>query len=294
MIEQHEQVGLIGVGLLGTAVAERLLSSGHRVDAYDSRSSQLDVLAAMGGRRCRSVAEVLRCNGTVIMSLPDSSVSAEVLSQNADSLRQGQTIVDTTTGNPEEMVAIGEMLRARSVTYVEATVAGSSTQVRTGAACLFLGGDEDVVERIRGLFAAIASKHFHLGSVGSASRFKLVHNLVLGLSRVVLAEGLTFAESLGFDAGLVLEILKETPAASAVMESKGRKMVSGDREPQARLSQHLKDVRLIVAAAENAGAKIPLSHVHMDLLERAEALGFGDADNSAVIEAYRKPAEDSA
>jgi 3-hydroxyisobutyrate dehydrogenase-like beta-hydroxyacid dehydrogenase len=128
--------------------------------------------------------------------------------------------------------------------------------------------------------------------VGTASRFKLVHNLVLGLNRAVLAEGLSFAKVLGFDPERVLEILKETPACSKVMESKGRKMVSGDRAPQARLSQHLKDVRLIVAAAEQRGLPIPLSRVHQQLLERAERLGFGDADNSAVIEAYRPGSED--
>jgi len=184
-------------------------------------------------------------------------------------------------------------MRAKGVAYVEATVAGSSSQVRSGDACLFVGGDGPAVRRVEEILDAIASRRFHLGPVGSASRFKLVHNLVLGLNRAVLAEGLSFAAALGFEPVRVLEILEQTPAASAVMASKGGKMASGDHEPQARLSQHLKDVRLIIAAAEREGLQTPLSRAHERLLERAEALGFGDADNSAVIEAYRKQAEDA-
>jgi 3-hydroxyisobutyrate dehydrogenase-like beta-hydroxyacid dehydrogenase len=100
-------------------------------------------------------------------------------------------------------------------------------------------------------------------------------------------------EAIGFDPMQTLEILQQTPAASRTMKVKGRKMVSGDREPQACLSQHLKDVRLIVAAADGKHADVPLSRVHQHLLERAESLGFGDADNSAIIEAYRRRVDDA-
>ena len=112
---------------------------------------------------------------------------------------------------------------------------------------------------------------------------------MLGLHRAVLAEGLVFAESLGFDQEVALDILNQTPAHSGVMETKGRRMVKRDYGLQARLSQHLKDVRLILAEAERAGTKTPLSQIHKTLLEQAEALGFGDADNSAVMEAFRHP-----
>ena len=125
--------------------------------------------------------------------------------------------------------------------------------------------------------------------MGSASRFKLVHNLILGLNRAALAEGLAFAEALGFDASNALAILRETPATSAALEAKGEKMAKRDfNPPQARLSQHLKDVRLIRQLAEEIGAATPLSDAHQTLLKRAEALGLGESDNAAVIEALRR------
>jgi 3-hydroxyisobutyrate dehydrogenase-like beta-hydroxyacid dehydrogenase len=135
----------------------------------------------------------------------------------------------------------------------------------------------------------LAAKRFHVGPVGAASRFKLVHNLILGLNRAALAEGLAFAEMLGFDAADAVEILRDTPATSGALVAKGGKMANADYEPpQARLAQHLKDVRLIRQLADAAGANTPLSAVHQSLLERAEALGLGDADNAAVIEALRR------
>jgi 3-hydroxyisobutyrate dehydrogenase-like beta-hydroxyacid dehydrogenase len=100
---------------------------------------------------------------------------------------------------------------------------------------------------------------------------------------------LAFAEALGFDAGEALALLKETPAVSAAMEAKGGKMAGGEyHPPQARLVQHLKDVCLIRLLASKTGAQTPLTDVHQNLLEKAEALGFGEADNAAIIEVFRQ------
>ena len=111
----------------------------------------------------------------------------------------------------------------------------------------------------------------------------------IGLNRAALAEALALARRVGLDAALTLEILKAGAAYSYVMEAKGDKMVRGDFSAQARLAQHLKDVCLILAVGEQAGAKLPLSALHRRLLERAEAAGYGDADNSAILTVFGGP-----
>ena len=116
---------------------------------------------------------------------------------------------------------------------------------------------------------------------------KLIVNLVLGLNRAALAEGLSFARSVGVSPGRALEILKSGVAYSRVMDTKGIKMLKRDFRPQARLSQHLKDVRLILSLGKRAKAKLPLSALHRKLLEQIEAAGGGDLDNSAIIEAFK-------
>ena len=119
---------------------------------------------------------------------------------------------------------------------------------------------------------------------------KLVVNLVLGLNRAVLAEGLALAQSCGIDPAAALEVLKTTPAYSQAMDTKGPQMVRGDFAPVARLAQHLKDVRLIRELAQRHAARIPLSDLHEELLNRAVELGLGEADNSAIIRVFEAPA----
>ena len=282
-----KQIGQIGLGLLGGAIARRLLREGYSILGFDLDPERLKEFAQNRGTVAADLGQVFRERDVVILSLPHSGTISAMFEAYAGNLQAGQIVIDTTTGMPNEMAEIGRYLKARGVDYVEASVAGSSRQMQNGEAILFLGGEESVIARIRPLIDALTDRRFYLGEVGSASRFKLVHNLILGLNRAVLAEGLNFAESLGFDPKAALEILRQTPAASAVMETKGEKMVHRDWQPEAKLSQHLKDVGLILAMAEDAKAQTPLSGLHYDLLEQAEKLGFGDSDNSAILEVFR-------
>ena len=280
-------LGLIGIGLLGSAIASRLLASGYRIHGYDTNQDQVKGFAKIGGVPCESAREVVGQCDILILSLPTSEVVRTLIEELRGTTVEGRMIIDTTTGDPSDMISFESELKNRGASYVEATVAGSSSQVTRGEVSLFLGGESSTLDLLKPLFSAMSSKYFHLGPVGAASRFKLVHNLVLGLHRAVLAEGLVFAEELGFDQELTLNILKQSPAASGVMQTKGPRMVEGDYEPQARLSQHLKDVRLILSEVTETSMNAPLSVTHQDLLEQAVQLGYGDADNSAIIEAYR-------
>lgn len=115
---------------------------------------------------------------------------------------------------------------------------------------------------------------------------KLVTNLVLGLERLVLAEGLSLAEGFGFDLNQTLDILRAGPARSHVMQTKGPKMVAGDGTPQARLDQHWKDVRLLLEEGQLRQRPLPLSILHEKILKLCSLEGWGGMDNSAVARAY--------
>ena len=115
---------------------------------------------------------------------------------------------------------------------------------------------------------------------------KLVSNLVLGLNRAALAEGLWLGKVLGLEPQVVLAVLRESMAYSRIMDTKGEKMIDGNFAPQARLSQHHKDVRLMLQAAARAGVDLPLTQTHARLLELAERAGYGAQDNSAIIRAF--------
>ena len=222
----------------------------------------------------------------ILLSLPDSSISTSVIEQLRPHLRPDAIIIDTTTGSPIEMTQLGEQLAEQGVGYLDATVGGSSMQAREGEALIMVGGDNAHVAACQGILNALGHKTMHVGPSGSGARMKLVVNLVLGLNRAVLAEGLSFAKATGVDPAKALEVLKASPAHSTVMDTKGDKMLTGDFTAQARLRQHLKDVRLILESAVASGATTPLSEWHVETLQALVDQGHGDDDNSSIIRAF--------
>jgi 3-hydroxyisobutyrate dehydrogenase-like beta-hydroxyacid dehydrogenase len=279
-------VGMIGTGLMGTALTERLLAHGYRVVVWNRTRAKADPLLARGAEW--SDNPLAACK-RVIVSLYTTDVVEQVLEEMQAGLRAGQIILDTTTGEPARTAALGERLAAQGVRYLDAPISGSSEQTRRGEATVMVGGDPETFSRCADLWRVMGQKVFHFGPCGSAAKMKLISNLVLGLNRVALAEGLAFAERIGVSPAAALEVLSGSMAYSRAMDVKGRKMVERDFTVQARLSQHLKDVRMMLEAATAAGLTLPLTETHRQLLERAEAAGLGDLDNSAILEIIRQP-----
>ena len=269
-------IGLIGVGLLGSAIAARLTAAGYTILGFDLLPER-----RLGASSAQQVAN--ECD-TIILCLPTSDIVAEVVA--GLKLVRGKVIIDATTGEPDTMAAMGTRLAKDGVDYLDATVLGSSRVVRNGAAVVMAGGRRKTFDTAAPLFRTFASRAFYLGSYGAGARMKLVANLALGLHRAVLAETLSFAQACNVSPSDALEVLKAGAAYSRVMDDKGEKMLHHDFTLEAKLSQHLKDVRLILASAAEKGAKVPLSRIHRQLLETVEAAGYGDVDNSAIIMAY--------
>jgi 3-hydroxyisobutyrate dehydrogenase-like beta-hydroxyacid dehydrogenase len=240
-------------------------------------------LRRLGGEVAARAAEVFARCDRVLLSLPSHREVGEVLGACASALREGQIVIDTTTGDPASTEQVGEMLAARGVVYLDATISGSSAQARAGEVALMVGGSAEAYADCADLFEVIGRQTFHTGPAGTGAKMKLVTNLVLGLNRAALAEGLAFAQSFGLDLTKTLAVMRGSAAYSRIMDSKGERMINGDFAPDARLSQHLKDVRLIVETGQQAGLPMPLSAAHRSVLEAAEAAGCGELDNSAII-----------
>jgi 2-hydroxy-3-oxopropionate reductase len=277
-------IGLIGLGLLGSAIAERLIAQGFGLLGFDAVTERHEELRRLGGVPVEHPQDIFDQCDCVLLSLPDSK-AVQIVFSKVDPPR-GTLILDTTTGDPDTMQEWGESLREDGVDYCDATVAGSSAEARAGEVVVMIGGELSAVERGRDVLSGFARRVCHVGPCGSGARMKLVVNLVLGLNRLVLAEGLAFADALGLDGLAALDVLKHGPAFSQVMNTKGLKMLRGDFTPVARLSQHLKDVRLILDQGRKHGIDLPVSTLHERLLADLEARGFGNDDNSAIRKAF--------
>jgi 3-hydroxyisobutyrate dehydrogenase-like beta-hydroxyacid dehydrogenase len=166
-------------------------------------------------------------------------------------------------------------------------LSGSSREIAAGTALALVGATDDVWALAQPLVAQLAPEHAHVGGPGAGARAKLATNLVLGLNRVALAEGLLFAASLGIEGTRFLELLRRSPAYSRAVDTVGPRMVAGEFATVSRLSQHHKDLRLMLDAAAHAGIDLPLVRTHAALLAEAEAQGKGELDNAAVIAVLR-------
>jgi len=279
-------IGLVGLGLVGSAMAERLKADRFNVVGFDIEKAKCEQLEQLGAVAVNSPAQVAEQAGRIILSLPDTDAVLQVVEGPGGILEAKKVpanIIDTTTGEPDKTAALAQRLAGRGIYFLDAPFSGSSRQVRDKEVVFMVGGEKAAYDKCMDIFKSLGAKSFYLGASGNGSRAKLAGNLILGLNRLALAEGLVFAAKLGLEPWAFLELLKVTPAYSAAMEVKGKKMLEGDFSPQARLRQHQKDVSIILKYAENSGQELPLSKVHLEVLQKAIAAGDGELDNSAVI-----------
>lgn len=280
-------IGFVGVGLLGTALAGRLAGAGFEVAGYDPDAGAVERLRALGGTALPAVEAVAECCERMIWSLPGPLEVRETAGRVAAVVRPGAVILDTTTGDPTDVEAHAALFASRQAAYLDCEIGGSSRQVKAGEAIVMCGGEARAVAQCGDILEALSARVFHTGPAGTGTRMKLALNIAIGLHRAVLAEALSFAVRNGIEGERALEILKSGPGYSRAMEGKGAKMLAGDYTPEARLAQHLKDVRLILETGRKTGARLALSAVHERLLQEAVERGLGAEDNSAVIELFR-------
>jgi 3-hydroxyisobutyrate dehydrogenase-like beta-hydroxyacid dehydrogenase len=288
--DQHP-VGVIGLGLLGQALARRLREAGFPVTGYDVDPSKHAGLAELGGRAAASIGGVAASCQSIVLAVfstdqVETVVERDLLPAVGES--SGRIVLCASTCDPDRMAALGARVAARGLRFLETPVSGSSGQVSRGEGIGLVGGDGETIAAAEPVLRALFPTWFHIGRIGDGGRAKLAINLILGLNRVALAEGLVFAERLGLDPAAFLDIARRAACYSQVMDVKGAKMVHGDFAPEGRVTQHLKDVHLILQQAECHRQQLPLSRVHEDVLEACVRHGEGDLDNSIVINEIRR------
>ena len=280
-------VGLIGVGLLGQALAQRLLGAGFEVAGFDVDPAKNAKLAELGGRPASTVADLAQRCDPIVLAVFSTDQVEEVVEQELLPVLgdgSGRIVLCASTCDPDRIAALGERVTARGLRFLETPVSGSSGQVARGEGVGLIGGDPKLAAEVEPMLRAMFPTYFHIGKFGDGGRAKLAVNLILGLNRLALAEGLVFAERLGLDPQAFLNVARSSAAYSQVMDVKGPKMVRGDFVPEGRVTQHLKDVHLMLEQAARVKQRLPLLEVHADVLEACVRAGEGDLDNSIVIQ----------
>ena len=290
-VSDRNPVGVIGIGLLGQAFVHRLRGAGFEIMGFDVDAAKNAKLAELGGRPTASVADLARrCDPIVLAVFSTDQVKDVVERELLPALGNGsgKVVLCASTCDPDRLAALAERVARRGLRLLETPVSGASGQVSRGEGVGLIGGEGDVVRAVEPILRALFASYFHIGKVGDAGRAKLAVNLILGLNRLALAEGLVFAERLGLDPEAFLKVVRGSAAYSQVMDIKGCKMIRGEFAAEGRITQHLKDVHLMLEQAERVKQRLPLLEIHADVLDACVRQGEGDLDNSAVIKEIRR------
>jgi 3-hydroxyisobutyrate dehydrogenase-like beta-hydroxyacid dehydrogenase len=277
------RIGIVGVGLLGSAVAERLLGAGFEVAGYDTRPEQLDALRPRGLTPAASVAEALAGREAVFTILPSLETVERVMTELVEAAPPDVVLIQMSTISPALTQKLGDSARARGLAFLDAPMSGTSAMVARGDCTIFVGGDPAHLERCRPVFDAIARKTVHVGTVGQAALTKLVTNLLVGLNTAALAEALVLGAKGGLDPTRLVDVLRDSAAGSRMLDVRGPLMASRRFEPQMKIDLFLKDFKLMLAEGLRLGVPLPLTSLTQQLCSATAAAGRGGEDLAAMI-----------
>ena len=278
-------VGILGLGLVGHALASRLQAFGHRVTGFDPSPAAQSAARASGIAVAVAPQELAaQCEVILVCVLDDAMLSSciHTIAVQPGMVKLILSCVTASVQATEEALAL---IQSRQLDFADMPLLGSSRQIGQGEALGLLGSSDSLLDHWSALLADICPRYRHVGKAGYGVRAKLACNLVLGLNRAALAEGLALATTLGLDGTDFLGLLRDSPAYSRAVDVAGPRMVARDFTPASRIRQHRKDLALILQQGEHAGLNLSLTTAHAELLDRAIAQGLGDQDNVAVIAA---------
>jgi 3-hydroxyisobutyrate dehydrogenase len=277
------RVAFCGLGQMGSPMARRLIDAGHELTVWNRTEERTAPLVAAGAKAAATPAEAGAEAEAAITMLANPTALDEVVlgpSGLAEGLRPGATLIDMSTVGPDSVRWVAERL-PEGVHAIDAPVLGSLPAARDGTLKLFVGGDDEVVDRWVPLLGILGTV-FRFGPLGSGAAMKLVANSTLGALMTGLAEALALADGFGLDESTVLDVLSDSPIG---VTTRGKRPLieSGTYPPNFKLALARKDFELVSEAAERLGLDLPLARAAKTLYEAASAGGLGELDYSAAI-----------
>lgn len=280
------RVGVVGLGILGQAMAKSLLKAGHTVGVYNRTREKALPLEAEGAKIAVTPAE-LAARSEVVISVVTDPAAVEEIALGAEGVLAGLSAdgvhCDMSTVTPVSAGEVAAVYRAKERRFVQAPVLGSRRQIEAGMLLVFGGGVEADVAQCEGAWSAFAGRVWHLPSAEQAATLKLACNMLLAHTILGLGQSLVFGEKGGVDPSLLLEVLGASAVASPMIASKGKTLVERNFQANFVVRNMHKDLRLIAEAAEENGTPLPFSALSRELFLAAVQQGYGDEDYSAVV-----------
>ncbi|MFL5190382.1 MAG: NAD(P)-dependent oxidoreductase [Microvirga sp.] len=277
-------VAFLGIGLMGSRQAKRLLDAGHSLTVWNRSREKAEALSAFGARVVDTAAEAVADADVVILMLENGRIVTDVLfSQGAaGALRPGSVLVDMSSIKPAEAQEHAKRLAERGVHHIDAPVSGGTLGAEQGTLAIMAGGESDIFDRVESILA-IMGRPVHVGPHGAGQLAKLANQIIVGVTIGAVAEALLLAQRGGADPAKVREALRGGFAESRILELHGQRMVERDFVTKGRSVTHLKDLDNALDAAERIDLdSLPYTALTADLF-RGLIENAGDLDHSGLL-----------
>jgi len=283
-------IGIIGTGLMGSAIAQRLIERGFTVYVHNRTKQRSDALVRIGGIRIGNPLELGKKCSYVIISVTDGNAVKEILFGNNGLIYSNNSqlsIIDTSTVLPEDSIYCANLMKRKGYAMMQAPIMGGPDATRKGDVISIVSGDKKTIEKCRRILANFSKKIFYAGHRdGAANYLKLGLNLNIALIAISLSESIIFIKKSKTDPTFFLDILNSTYFKTGLSEVKGPKMIRNNFEPKFFLKNMLKDVQLLNECAKRNNASLSFSSLAEQYFRMAVNRGYSELDYTAILKLF--------
>jgi 3-hydroxyisobutyrate dehydrogenase-like beta-hydroxyacid dehydrogenase len=287
-------LGFVGLGLMGSRIVKRLLAAGYEVAGYNRTASRAAPLVEAGMRLCASPREVAQISD-ITLSMVTDTTALSAITDGADGilagLSPGKIYVEMSTVSPRTIRDLAKRVSALGAQMLEAPVSGSAPAAESGTLVIFVGGSAEALERVRPVFDILSQKIIHMGDNGQGISTKIAINMSLPIQLIALFEGLLLAERSGVPRAVALDALLNSVIASPAMKYRAPLILNMPDEVWFDVKMMEKDILLALELGEDLGVPLATAQLTLDMLRRAQDMGYGDEDFAALFKVVEKMAE---
>lgn len=283
-----EKVGFIGLGIMGQGMARNLLKAGFPLTVWNRTASKMESLVQAGAQAGQNPTDVAQRSDFIVICVSDTpDVEAVITGKNGliEGAKPGSLVIDCSTISPSVTQKLAKTLAEQNVAMLDAPVSGGSEGAARGTLSIMVGGETRDFERGRPVLAAMGQKITHVGASGAGQTVKLVNQILVVGHALAMAEALLFAQAGGVDLEKTLEAVSAGAAGSWMLSNRGPQILRRDWRPGFTIDLQLKDVRLVLEAADQLGAPLPGTGLIFQLYRTLQAQNLGGEGNHALVKA---------
>lgn len=279
------RAGFIGLGVMGASMATHLHEKGFEIEVYNRTVSRTEPFLNKGIKVSSSPREMGKKVDCLLICAGNGDSVKELLFGTegaAHSLASGTVVVDHTTTSPKEAKEIGSELLKKDIYFLDAPVTGGDIGAKRGTLTIFVGGEEEILSRVRPVLSTYSAKIVHVGPISFGQRMKSINQIGAIGGVAIVSEMLAYAKNLGIDVEKCIEALQGGAAGSFALDLYGSKIAANDFRPGFSVRHSLKDLRIVMSEAEASSTDLRLVPTILSELEEAAKLGWLSEGNHSI------------